>query len=503
MGAEAYEKSGEYIPKELIESIERTRVGLKGPVTTPVGGGFSSINVALRKKFDLYANFRPIRNLPHIPTRYPDVDLIIVRENTESLYSGLEHEVVPGVVESLKIITEKASTRIANFAFDYARNNQRKKIHAIHKANIMKFSDGLFLRCCRTVAKEYPEITYGEHIVDNTCMQLVMNPYQYDMLVMENLVRRHYFRFMRGFVGGLGFVPSANLGEHCAIFEAVHGSAPDIAGKNLANPTALLRSALLMLRHLGEHELPCRSAMLSSDVYRHPEKLTRDIGGKAGTSQFADAVIEEMYKARSSPPYNEDRCLSLSVAHPQYPIILFIQRKSLIPSPPLTLTADRVHSPVLGILGNDAHNTACGGGSLSARRTRHAGSDRTLPCITFSAIRTLSTSLLPASDGNLWLSLFPPLARAKCNITMPTIGGGSPIRRHTERQARALEVELRNQGLDAHCFVAMRYWHPFTHEAIAQIEGSPMRRSCSAYRSIRSILPQLLESSLNEWRRLF
>jgi len=187
VGAEAYEKFGAYFPKELTESIERTRVALKGPVTTPVGGGFASINVALRKKFELYANFRPIRNLPHIPTRYPDVDLIIVRENTEGLYSGLEHEVVPGVVESLKVITEKASTRIAKFAFEYARKYQRKKIHAIHKANIMKLSDGLFLRCARAVAKDYPEITYAEHIVDNTCMQLVMNPYQYDMLVMENL----------------------------------------------------------------------------------------------------------------------------------------------------------------------------------------------------------------------------------------------------------------------------------------------------------------------------
>src|ERR1700739_17775 len=187
VGAEAYEKSGEYIPKDLISSFERTRVGSKGPVTTPGGGGFSSINVALHKKFELSANFRPIRNLPHIPTRYPDVDLIIMRENTEGLYSGIEHEVVPGVVESLKIITEKASTRIARFAFDYARKHRRKKIHAIHKANIMKLSDGLFLRCSRAVAKEYPEITYGEHIVDNPCMQLVMNPYQYDMLVLENL----------------------------------------------------------------------------------------------------------------------------------------------------------------------------------------------------------------------------------------------------------------------------------------------------------------------------
>src|SRR5437016_4911035 len=293
-GAEAYEKYHEYIPKELIESIERTGVGLKGPVATPIAGGFASINVALRKKFELYANFRPIRNLPHIPTRYPDVDLIIVRENTEGLYSGLEHEVVPGVVESLKVITEKASTRIAKFAFEYARKNQRKKIHAIHKANIMKLSDGLFLRCSRAVAKDYPEITYGEHIVDNTCMQLVMNPYQYDMLVMENLYGDIISDLCAAFVGGLGFVPSANLGHGCAVFEEVHGSVPAIAGKNLANPTALLRSALLMVRHLGEHAASTQIRNALERVYRHPEKLTRDIGGLAGTSEFADAVIAEM-----------------------------------------------------------------------------------------------------------------------------------------------------------------------------------------------------------------
>src|SRR6201981_2018744 len=252
VGAEAYEKLGEYIPKELPESIERTRVALKGPITTPVGGGFASINVQLRKQFELYANFRPVRNLPHIPTRYPDIDLVIVRENTEGLYAGIEHEVVPGVVESLKIITEKASTRISRFAFEYARKNQRKKIHAIHKANIMKQSDGLFLRCSRNVSKDYPEITYGEHIVDNTCMQLVMNPYQYDMLLMENLYGDIISDLCAGLVGGLGLVPSANLGEHCAIFEAVHGSAPDIAGKNIANPTAGLGAGLLTLRHLAE-----------------------------------------------------------------------------------------------------------------------------------------------------------------------------------------------------------------------------------------------------------
>ena len=304
-GAEAFEKYKEYIPKDLNDSIERTRVGLKGPVTTPIGGGFASINVELRKRFELYANFRPIRNLPHIPTRYPDVDLIIIRENTEGLYSGIEHEVVPGVVESLKIITAKASTRIARFAFDYARKNKRKKIHAIHKANIMKLSDGLFLRCSRAVAKEYPEITYGEHIVDNTCMQLVMNPYQYDMLVLENLYGDIISDLCAAFVGGLGLVPGANFGDACAIFEAVHGSAPDIAGKDLANPTALLRSALLMLRHLGEREAALRVRTAVERVYRTRDRLTRDVGGKAGTSQFADAVIEEMNSAPVVEPAGE------------------------------------------------------------------------------------------------------------------------------------------------------------------------------------------------------
>jgi len=293
-GAEAYEKYKEYIPQELIESIERNHVALKGPVTTPIAGGFPSINVALRKRFELYANFRPIRNLPHVPTRYPDVDLIVVRENTEGLYSGIEHEVVPGVVESLKIITEKASTRIARFAFEYARKHKRRKIHAIHKANIMKLSDGLFLRCSRNVAKEYPEITYGEHIVDNTCMQLVTNPYQYDMLLLENLYGDIISDLCAAFVGGLGLVPGANMGDRCAIFEAVHGSAPDIAGQNIANPTALIRSALLMLRHLGEMDASLRVRSALETVYRQKEKLTRDMGGRASTAEFADSVIAAM-----------------------------------------------------------------------------------------------------------------------------------------------------------------------------------------------------------------
>jgi isocitrate dehydrogenase (NAD+) len=295
-GAEAYEKYKEYIPKELTQSIERTHIGLKGPVTTPVGGGFSSINVALRKQFELFANFRPIINLPGVPTKYPDVDLIVVRENTEGLYSGIEHEVVPGVVESLKIITEKASTRIAKFAFEYARKFHRKKIHAIHKANIMKMSDGLFIRCSRTVARNYPEITYGEHIVDNTCMQLVMNPYQYDMLLLENLYGDIISDLCAAFVGGLGLVAGANFGIDCAIFEAVHGSAPDIAGKDMANPAAVLRSAVLMLQHLGEHKAANHINAALAHVYTEKKHVTRDVGGTAGTSEFADAVIEALHK---------------------------------------------------------------------------------------------------------------------------------------------------------------------------------------------------------------
>src|SRR5664279_3918656 len=294
-GAEAYEKYKEYIPKELNDSIERTHVGLKGPVTTPIGGGFASINVELRKRFELFANVRPIRNLPGVPTRYPGVDLVIVRENTEGLYSGIEHEVVPGVVESLKIITEKASTRISRFAFEYARRMHRKKIHAIHKANIMKLSDGLFIRCSRNISKEYPEITYGEHIVDNTCMQLVMNPYQYDMLLLENLYGDIISDLCAAFVGGLGLVPGANFGHECSIFEAVHGSAPDIAGKDIANPTAVLRSAILMLHHLGEHQAANYIQAALVHVYTEKKHVTRDVGGASGTSEFADAVIEALH----------------------------------------------------------------------------------------------------------------------------------------------------------------------------------------------------------------
>ncbi|MGH9567586.1 MAG: isocitrate/isopropylmalate dehydrogenase family protein, partial [Candidatus Angelobacter sp.] len=224
-------------------------------------------------------------------------DLVIVRENTEGEYSGIEHEVVPGVVEALKIITEKASTRIARFAFEYARREKRKKIHAIHKANIMKMSDGLFLRCCRDVAREFPEIIYGEHIIDNTCMQLVMNPYQYDVLVMENLYGDIVSDLCAAFVGGLGLVPGANLGDGCAIFEAVHGSAPDIAGKDMANPTAVLQSSILMLRHLHETEAANRIHAALERTYKEKKHVTRDVGGTAGTSEFTDAIIGNMKTA--------------------------------------------------------------------------------------------------------------------------------------------------------------------------------------------------------------
>jgi isocitrate dehydrogenase (NAD+) len=290
-GADAFEKQGEYVPQELYESIERNKLALKGPVTTPIGGGFTSINVALRKKFELYVNFRPIKNLPGLETRYPGVDLIIVRENTEGEYVGLEHEVVPGVMTSLKVITEKGSTRIAKWAFEYARKHSRRKIHAIHKANIMKMSDGLFLKCARAVAKGFPEITYGEHIIDNTCMQLVTNPYQYDTLLLPNLYGDIVSDLCAAFVGGLGLVPGANLGTDAAIFEAVHGSAPDIAGKDIANPTALLQSAILMLHHIDETEAANRVQAAMEQVYTERKTLTRDVHGTAGTSAFADAVI--------------------------------------------------------------------------------------------------------------------------------------------------------------------------------------------------------------------
>src|SRR5579864_8601107 len=289
-------KAGQVLPPHVIESIERTHVGLKGPVTTPIGGGFTSVNVALRKQFDLYANVRPVHSLPGLKTRFTDVtiDMVIFRENTEDLYSGLEHEVVKDVVTSLKVITRTASIRIAEYAFDFARKTGRKKVTAIHKANIMKLADGLFLRCCREVAVRFPEIEYKELIVDNASMQLVMRPETFDILLLPNLYGDIVSDLAAGLVGGLGIVPGANMGEQYAVFEAVHGSAPDIAGRGIANPTALMLSAVMMLDHLGENEAASRLQHAIEAVYAEGRHVTRDMGGSASTSEFTDAVIKNL-----------------------------------------------------------------------------------------------------------------------------------------------------------------------------------------------------------------
>jgi isocitrate dehydrogenase (NAD+) len=279
---------------KLVESIRKNRVALKGPLATAVALGPPSINVALRKALDLYANVRPVKNLEGVQSRFKDVDMVLIRENTEDLYAGLEHEVVPGVVESLKIITERASTRIARFAFEYARKRGRKKIHGIHKANIMKLSDGLFLNSIRAVAAQYPDIEYKELIIDNACMQMVLNPRQYDMLLLTNLYGDIMSDLAAGLVGGLGVVPSANIGETTAIFEAVHGTAPDIAGKGIANPTALLMSAIMMLDHLGESNAAREIESALHQMYREGRSLTRDVGGTATTAEFTDALINKL-----------------------------------------------------------------------------------------------------------------------------------------------------------------------------------------------------------------
>jgi isocitrate dehydrogenase (NAD+) len=293
-GALAFERTGEALPDELIESIRRNRVALKGPVATPIGEGFASVNVGLRKALDLYANLRPVWSLPGVLTRYEGVDLVIVRENTEDLYSGLEHEIVPGVVESLKIITERASMRIAEFAFDYARRHGRKRVDAIHKANIMKLGDGLFLDSVRRVAREHPNVAYGERIVDATCMHLVMNPSIFDVLLLPNLYGDIVSDLCAGLVGGLGLVPAANLGADCAVFEAVHGSAPDIAGRNRANPTALLLSAVLMLRHVDEGGAADRIVAALGRVLTDGTIRTPDLRGTATTTEFADAICRAL-----------------------------------------------------------------------------------------------------------------------------------------------------------------------------------------------------------------
>jgi isocitrate dehydrogenase (NAD+) len=289
-GVLAVERGGVPLPVELLDSVRRNKVALKGPVTTPIGTGFTSVNVGLRKALDLFANLRPVWNLPGIVSRYQGIDMVIVRENTEDLYAGLEHEVVPGVVESLKIITEKASTRIGRFAFEYSRKHGRKKVTSIHKANIMKLSDGLFIGSVRAVAREYPDIAYDEKIVDAACMHLVMKPEQFDVLVMPNLYGDIVSDLCAGLVGGLGVVGAANLGTEVGVFEAVHGSAPDIAGKNFANPTALLLSAVMMLRHIDEGAAASRIMSALNTVLESGHARTRDLGGTASTFEFADAV---------------------------------------------------------------------------------------------------------------------------------------------------------------------------------------------------------------------
>ena len=293
-GQTALDKFGTTLPDELLNSIKQNKVGLKGPITTPVGKGFTSVNVGLRKALDLYANLRPIRALPNVPSRNPELNIVVVRENTESLYSGLEHEVIPGVVESLKIITEKASTRIARFACDYARQEKRSKITCTHKANIMKMSDGLFLRSFHKVADSYTDIETADMIIDNAAMQLVMRPEQFDVLLCENLYGDIVSDLCAGLIGGLGLVPGANIGEKGAVFEAVHGSAPDIAGKGIANPTALLQSAILMLRHIEERAAADKIETAMLNVYRDGKVRTRDVGGTSSTNEFADAIIRGM-----------------------------------------------------------------------------------------------------------------------------------------------------------------------------------------------------------------
>jgi isocitrate dehydrogenase (NAD+) len=300
LGAQAQEKYGTTLPESTIESIKRNKVALKGPQMTPIGKGFTSVNVGLRKALDLYANVRPIKALPNVPCRNPGLDLVVVRENTEDLYAGLEHVVVPGVVESIKIITEKASTRIARYAFEFAKANGRKKVTAVHKANIMKLSDGLFLECFYNVAKDYPEIESDDKIVDNCCMQLVMRPEQFDVLVLENLYGDIVSDLCAGLIGGLGLAPGSNIGEQGAVFEAVHGSAPDIAGQGIANPTAILMSGIMMLRHIGENEAADRAQKAMLAVFAEGKTLTRDLGGTAKTNEFARAIVEKMEQAAAA-----------------------------------------------------------------------------------------------------------------------------------------------------------------------------------------------------------
>lgn len=295
-GKSALEVYGDPLPKALLHSIETHKIALKGPLTTEVGKGFQSANVQLRKSLRLYANLRPVKTLTGAYSRYTGIDLVIVRENTESLYAGIENEIAPGVMQASKIITREASQNIAKFAFDYAQKHDRKKVTAVHKANIMKLADGLFLDCCREVSKSYPDIFYDEIIVDNCAMQLVMNPKRFDMLVMENLYGDIISDLCAGLVGGLGVVPGANIGEHVSIFEAVHGSAPDIAGQGIANPTALLLSAIMMLQYLGEETAAQLILNAVYRVYGEAKILTKDLGGNHTTEEFTNETIRYVVK---------------------------------------------------------------------------------------------------------------------------------------------------------------------------------------------------------------
>jgi len=288
-------KEGTPLPQSVLDSIMRNKIAIKGPITTPVGVGFRSVNVALRQSLSLYANLRPVRSIPGLKTRYEDVDLVIVRENTEDLYAGIEHMVGPDAAESIKIITRAASERIARFAFEYAVANGRHKVTAVHKANIMKLSDGLFLESCRTIAAQYEgKIAFEDRIVDNMCMQLVQKPELYDVLVLPNLYGDIVSDLCAGLVGGLGVAPGANIGIEAAVFEAVHGSAPKYAGLNKANPTALMLSGVLLLRHIGEQAAAERVEGAIRAVIAEGRAVTYDLGGSAGTSDFADAIVARL-----------------------------------------------------------------------------------------------------------------------------------------------------------------------------------------------------------------
>ncbi|MBE3580687.1 MAG: isocitrate/isopropylmalate dehydrogenase family protein [Thermoanaerobacteraceae bacterium] len=293
-GETALQKYGSVLPGEVLESIRRNRVALKGPITTPVGTGFRSVNVALRKELDLYANVRPVKNLPNVPSRYQNIDLVIFRENTEDLYAGVEHTVGEDAAESIKIITRKGSERIARAAFEYARKKGRRRVTAGHKANILKLTDGLFLRCFYEVAKDYPEIEADDRIVDNLSMQLVQKPEQYDVLVLPNLYGDILSDLCAGLVGGLGVAPGANLGEEAAVFEPIHGSAPKYAGQNKVNPLATILSGVMMLEHLGENEAASRVMGAINDVLAEGKHLTYDLGGSAGTQEMADAIVRRL-----------------------------------------------------------------------------------------------------------------------------------------------------------------------------------------------------------------